>query len=110
MGSATDLHRAPTNPVVDLVGYGGEIAHGPLPHVSASRSAPIENARPVDRVSDKGKNVRPNENSARAVLKLKGRDLGEPSVEGIEIIFVKKGSAGEKCVRATEVPAGTRRD
>src|SRR6266576_4821124 len=41
MRSATDLNRAPTNPVVDLVSYGGGIAHGPLP-TSASRSAPDE--------------------------------------------------------------------
>jgi hypothetical protein len=28
----------PTNPMIDPVGCGSEIAHGPLPHVSASRS------------------------------------------------------------------------
>src|SRR5262249_20531533 len=34
VGSATGSNRVPTNPVVDLVSYGGAIAHGPLPRPS----------------------------------------------------------------------------
>src|SRR6266545_1052809 len=58
MGSATDLNRAPTNPVVDLVSYGGGIAHGPLP-TSASRSAPDELTHvPFVGFATKGKTTR----------------------------------------------------
>ena len=45
MGSVTGHNHMPTNPVVDPVGCGSEIAHGGAPHISASRSALNEATR-----------------------------------------------------------------
>ena len=54
------LKHVPTNPEVDPVGCGSEIADGPLPCLPVPRR--LTNVCTVARVSDKGKNVRPNEN------------------------------------------------
>jgi hypothetical protein len=56
--------------------------------------------------------MRQNENPARVCLPEvlpRGRDLGNPPSSALKLLLLRRAPLG-KCVRATEVPAGTRRD
>jgi hypothetical protein len=69
------LKHMPTNPVVDPVGCGGEIAHGTLPISPPPVPRQLSNARTVGLVPDKGKERSP---PAPSTPRLKGRGPGNP--------------------------------
>src|SRR5262249_59024192 len=68
MGPGTGWNRVPTNRVVDLVGYGGAIAHGPLPRPPPPFTPRQVNKRMHCQSGSRQPVVRQNENPAQRVM------------------------------------------